>query len=199
MDFRMKRIADMRDVAGKLDCCASGSDFNFLESMLSQPVRHGLNVSIRRSELCTKLLWGKPFMKIGRVLAQLLVHEFTKGGLLFGATLQDEHHPFHGRGVSDDALVEFGAGEGMDVALQADELGFVDGLGDARRDGCGLCGGSAIRRGLGSGAKRGQRQDHSKDEKGIARHRGLKFHSTPTVQNSIQFQPSYKLQYLKSK
>src|SRR5713101_440494 len=138
MDFRMKRIAHMLDVAGKLYCCASGSDFNFLESMLSQPVRHGLNVSIRRSELCTKLLWGKPFMTIGRVLAQLLVHEFTKGGLLFGATLQDEHHPFHGGGVSDYTLIEFGAGEGVDVALGADELSCVDGLGDTRGDGCSL-------------------------------------------------------------
>src|SRR5258708_15783375 len=120
MDFSMKRIAYVRDFAGKLDGGASGSDFNFLESMASQPGGHCLNVRVGRTKLLSKLVRRQPFMKIGRVLAQLLVHEFAERGLLFRTALQDEQHPLHRRGVRDDALVEFGAGEGMDRALATD-------------------------------------------------------------------------------
>ena len=178
----MKGVPYVPDVTGKLDGRPPCPYFDCLKALASQPVGHCLNIRVGRAKLFSKLVRRQPFMKIGRVLAQLLVHEFAERGLLFRAALQDEHHPFHRRGVSDDAPIEFGAGEGMDVALQADELRFVDGLGDARGDG-GLRGGGAIRRGLRGDAKRGQRQDQSKNEKEIAKHRGLKFHNTPTVQN----------------
>ena len=94
-------------------------------------------------------------MKIGRFLAHLPVHELAERGLLFGTALQDEHHSLHGCCVAHQALVKFRAGEGVDVAAEAHELRFVDGLGDARGDGCGLSRGrpNCARFGLRGGAE----------------------------------------------
>jgi hypothetical protein len=69
----------------------------------------------------------------------------------------------------------------VDVAWEAHELRFVDGLSDSSGDGS-LRGRCAIRLGLRGGAKRRQRQDQSKNEKGIAKDQRLKFHIPPGPQ-----------------
>jgi hypothetical protein len=117
----------------------------------------------------------------------LLVHELAERSLLFWAALQDKHHPFHGCGVRDDSPIEFGSRERVHVALEAHELRFIDGLGDAGGDGRRLSGRRAIGLGLGCGAKRRERQNQYKKEKGIAKYQRLQFHIPSTLQIWIRF------------
>jgi len=116
----------------------------------------------------------------------LFIHEFAERGLLFGTALEKQQHAVHGRRVRDDALIEFGPGERVHVAPEADELRFINRLGDAglgevRGDDRGLCGRRALRRGLRGRAKRRERQYQSKNEEGIAKHQRLEFHIPPML------------------
>ena len=184
MDLRVERAADLRHVPGELDGCASGSYLDLLKSLVCQPVGYCLDVRFGRAELLAKLFGRKPVMKIRRVLAQLLVHEFAERGLLFGTALQDEHHSLHGCCVAHQAMVKFRAGEGVDVAAEAHEFRFVDGLGEARGDGWGLRRGrpNRFRLGLRGGAEGWEREKCSKKEKGIAKHQRLEFHNPSALQ-----------------
>ena len=109
-------------------------------------------------------------MKIGRVLAELFVHQFAERSLLFGAALQDQHHPLHRSGIAYESLIELRTDEGVDVALEAEELRFINGLGDTGGDGCGLGGrrASGVGLGLRGGAKGRERQKKSKGKERIA-------------------------------
>jgi hypothetical protein len=155
MDFGVKRVPHLSDISGEFDSRASGSYLDLLETPTRQPVADRLDVRIGRPELPAKLVRREPFMEIGRVLAELFIHQFAESGLLFGAALQDKHHPLHWSGVAYESLIELRTGERMDVAVEPDELRFVNGLGDPRGDGCGLCGRGACGGGLGlrGGAK----------------------------------------------
>ena len=73
-------------------------------------------------------------MKIGRGFVLLLFEQRAEGGFLFGAALEDEQHAPHRKAQRGGAAVEFGASQGVRVALQPRHLRFVDGGGDARAD-----------------------------------------------------------------
>jgi len=174
VNFGVKRIPHLTNVSREFDGSTSSSHLDLLESLMRQPVANRLNVSVCWTELRAKLLWSQPFVEIGGIFALLIQHQLLQCGLLLWAALQDKHHPFHGSCIAYKALVKLRAGEGVDVALEADELRFVDGLGDARGDGglrdCGLSGrrASRVRLGLCGGAKGRERQKKSKGKEGIA-------------------------------
>ncbi len=183
MDVRVERIAHLADVSGKLNDRASRRDLDSLESVASQPVGYRLNVRVRGAELLSKLIRREPLMKIRRVLALLLIHQLPQRGLLVRTALQKQKHAVHRRGISDRSLIKLGASERMHVTLQAHQLSVVDGLSDACRDGCRLSGRrQALLIGLRHGANGRQRQNHRKKEKGIAKHRRMEFHVSPTLQ-----------------
>ena len=168
MDFSVKRIPHLPDISREFDSRASGPDLDLLESLTRQPVGDRLDVRVGRPELLAKLVRSEPFMEIGGVLAQLLVHQFAERGLLFGAALEDEHHPLHRSGIAYESLIELRTRERMDVAFEADELRFVNGLSDTGGDGRGLSGGCAIGLGLCGGAKGRERQKKSKGKERTA-------------------------------
>ena len=66
--------------------------------------------------------------------ALLIVEELAEGGFLVLASLQEQQHALQRLLVGDKSLVEFRAGERMDVSAQHHEILFVNCLGDTRRD-----------------------------------------------------------------
>ena len=182
MDFGVKGVADLGYVAGKLDGGATCTDLDSLESLARQPVGDGLDIGVGGTVEFSKILGREPLMKIWRVFAKLFVHELAETSLLFGAALKKEQDAVHWRGVGNDALIKFRACEGMDVAVEAYELRFIDRLGDPSGNGGGLCSRYVIQFGLGGGAKRRERQNQSKKEEGIAKDQRMEFHIPPTPQ-----------------
>ena len=71
----------------------------------------------------------------------------------------------------------------MHVSLKADELRFIDSLGNAGGDGDSLSHGRAIGFGLRGGAKGRERQKQSKNKEGIAKDERLEFHIPPTFED----------------
>src|SRR2546430_5876447 len=47
--------------------------------------------------ICSELLRRQPPVIVGGFLAHLLCHELLQRRFLFWATLQEQHHPLHGR------------------------------------------------------------------------------------------------------
>src|SRR5258708_9991672 len=107
MDFRMKRISDLPCVSRKLDGRARSAHLDSLESLASKPVGYCLNIGIGRPKLCAELLRRQPLMKIGRILALLLPHQFLQRRILLRAALQQQQHAAHGRCVAHPSLIKF--------------------------------------------------------------------------------------------
>ena len=104
-----------------------------MKALPSELVRYRLNICIRWAELRAKLLRRKPFVKIWRIFAELLVHQPLQRRFLFRAPLEKQQHPVHRRGIRHQTLIEFRTREWVYVALETHQLPLVNRLRDAGR------------------------------------------------------------------
>jgi hypothetical protein len=103
----------------------------------------------------------------------LIIEQLAQDDFLIRAALEEKQGALYGRRVGHGTAIKFGAGEGVDVAFEADELGFVDRLSDTCGDG-GRLGEGRGAIGLGwrlrRGAKSGPGENDGKKEKAIAKY-----------------------------
>ena len=117
--------------AAEFDEGAGGVDLNVREVVVCEPGGDGGEVAVGGAEGCSEGLGSKPLVPDGGGLVLLPVDELLEGGLLFGTALEDEDDSAERGGGGEGALVELRAGEGVGVAGEGGEAGFVDGLKDA--------------------------------------------------------------------
>ena len=132
MNFRVKRIAYVGDITGKLDHISAGANLDFGKSVSGQPLSDSLNIGISGAKLLAELVRSQPSVVIGRRFVLLFFEELLKGNLLFRAALHEQKHSLQRLRVGNGALVELRASEGVHVPRQRKEVLFVNGLGNAR-------------------------------------------------------------------
>jgi hypothetical protein len=170
VNFRSKRSSHGASRSIELDNLATWSDLDSCESLRCQPASHSLNVGIGRTKLLAELLGCHPGVIVRGGFALLVIEELTQGGFLVGTPLQEQEDSVQGLRVGHCALIELRAGEGVDVALQDDEVLLIHGLSDARWNDTRLRG-SAPKR---AGQKRDEKQDT------MAHRSSLESHNPPT-------------------
>jgi hypothetical protein len=83
----------------EFDAGAGSVDLNAGESVAGEPGGYGREIAVGGAEGCAKTLRGKPLVVSGRGFVLLLINELLEGGLLLGATLEEEDDAAEGGDV----------------------------------------------------------------------------------------------------
>ena len=131
VNLSVEGALDLRRRAAEADRHAVARDLGDGEPVAGEPVGDGEDVGLGGSEIFADLVRGEPLVKVGRVRVVFAGHVGVEGGLLLGAAVEHQDQVGHGQVVRHLTQIVPGVGEGMRVALERDQLGFVDTVKDA--------------------------------------------------------------------
>src|SRR5947209_931485 len=103
MDFGAKGPAQLAGIARELDDGSPGAYFYLSETLRCEPLRNGLNISVRRTVGKAKLLGREPAVITAGKLILLIVEKLQKCGVLLWAALQEQQHTRERLRISDSA------------------------------------------------------------------------------------------------
>jgi hypothetical protein len=126
MDFRVKGFSHLPGRAGKIDHHAAAINDVDFEMVAFQPVSDAVQVSIGWAESFAEFVRADPAMEIWRSLFLKILEEFLKLFLFLRRPLKLQQHVLQEEVIVHGPAIIRGHGFGTNIAMQLDELSFID-------------------------------------------------------------------------
>jgi hypothetical protein len=131
MDFCAKGPAHLFRGAGKVDDHPARVDRIDFQAVRPEPVSYPFQILFGYAKSVAKFIRANPFVKVGGIRVVERVNELLNRFLLLGGAAQLQQQVMHGVVIFHfAAVVFFLAGLRMSVALQGNQLAFIDVLGN---------------------------------------------------------------------
>ena len=132
MDLRMQGLPQLGRGARELEKLLALRHLRDVETLLSQPICHRLNIRVRRAEPLSKLLRCQPLVIARRFPPMHFAQEFLERAFSFRGAVQEQQHSLRGKRIGHCASVIARLRQGMHAAVEPYDLGFIDCLGNKR-------------------------------------------------------------------